>query len=452
MSLFRDLEERQRRAQLPLAARMRPRSLDEFVGQEEFLGEGKLLRRMLLAHRITSVIFYGPPGTGKTTLAYLVAQHVKARFVELNAAGCGVKEVRQVLDRARDLIDTDGIRTLLFLDEIHHFNRVQQDILLNDVENGTVVLIGATTQNPFFALNSPLVSRSQIFQFKPLTIDQILALLKRALADAERGFGNRAVTIAEDALAHWAVTSDGDARRALTALEIAVASFPADQPIQIDKRVAEDSIQRKAIVYDAAGDEHYDLASALIKSIRGSDPDAAIYWLARMLEGGEDPRFIVRRLIILASEDIGCADPMSLVVAITALHAAEFVGLPECQLNLAQAVIHLAAAPKSNASAKAIWSARKDAAEGRTVAVPPPLRDASYRGADRLGHGQGYQYAHDFPDAVAPMDYLPAAVQYYHPTDRGYEATIREQLQRIRQRAKPDADRATGADRNAPNS
>lgn len=433
MGLFDAIEEKNRQAQLPLAARMRPRTLDEFVGQGAFLGEGKLLRRMISARRIASVIFYGPPGTGKTTLAFLIAHHTQAYFVELNAAGCGVKEVRQVLDDARDRVAVDGVRTLLFLDEIHHFNRTQQDILLSDVENGTIVLIGATTQNPFFAINAPLVSRSQIFQFQALTNEEIITLLQRALADVERGYGSHDVQVENAALEHWAVTSDGDARRALTALEIAVASFPRGQPIVIDKQVAEDSIQRKAVVYDGTGDEHFDLASAFIKSIRGSDPDAAIYWMARMLEGGEEPRFIARRLIILASEDIGCADPMSLVVATAALQAVEFIGLPECQLNLAQAVVHLATAPKSNASAKAIWAARKDAAEGRTVTVPAHLRDAHYKGAGRLGHGQGYRYAHDSATGYVEQEYLPVLVQYFEPTDRGYEAKIREYLASLRE-------------------
>lgn len=412
---------------------MRPRSLDEFVGQEEFLGEGKLLRRMLLADRITSVIFHGPPGTGKTTLAHLIAHHTEAAFVELNAASCGVKEVREVIEQARDRLSADGLRTLLFLDEIHHFNRAQQDILLPDVETGAIVLIGATTQNPFFAINAPLLSRSQIFSFKPLNPVQIATLLRRAVEDRERGFGKRDIELLDEAVEHWATISDGDARRALTALEIAVRSFPVGVKIVIDKQVAEDSIQRKALVHDAHGDEHYDLTSAFIKSMRGSDPDAAVYWLARMLEAGEDPRFIARRLVIFASEDVGCADPQSLVVAVAAMQASEFVGLPECQLNLTQAVLHLATAPKSNSATRAINEARSDVRNGRTVIVPPHLRDSHYTGSKRLGHGDGYMYPHDYQGGFVDQEYLPLLVEYYHPSDRGYEKEIRQRLQTLRE-------------------
>ncbi len=309
MSLFHEIERKNKDAHRPLADRMRPRTLDEFVGQQDFLGPGKLLRRMLEARRITSVIFYGPPGTGKTTLARLIAEHVDACFVSLNAADSSVKEVRQVIDDAKDRAEGDGRQTLLFLDEIHHFNRTQQDILLPHVENGTIVLIGATTQNPFFSINAPLVSRSQIFGFQPHSQDDVKQLLLRAIKDKARGFGQRSIDITSEALDLWATLCDGDARRALTALDIAVRSLPSTGTIQIDKQVAEDSIQRKAVVYDQTGDEHYDVTSAFIKSMRGSDPDAAIYWLARMLEAGEDARFIARRLVIFASEDIGCADP-----------------------------------------------------------------------------------------------------------------------------------------------
>lgn len=412
---------------------MRPRSLDEFVGQEDFLGEGKLLRRMLLADRITSVIFYGPPGTGKTTLAHLIAGHTQAAFVELNAASCGVKEVRQVIEEAKDRISADGVRTLLFLDEIHHFNRAQQDILLPDVESGAIVLIGATTQNPFFAINAPLVSRSQIFAFKPLSQDQIGQLLRRAVSDPQRGFGKLKIQLLDEAVEHWATICDGDARRALTALEIAVRSFPVGSEIVIDRQVAEDSIQRKALVHDPSGDQHYDLASAFIKSMRGSDPDAAIYWLARMLEAGEDPRFIARRLVIFASEDVGCADPMSLTVAVAAMQASEFVGLPECQLNLAQATLHLATAPKSNSATRAIGEARNDVRNGRTVVVPPHLRDSHYSGSKRLGHGEGYKYPHDYKGGYVDQDYLPLLVEYYHPSDRGHEQDIRQWLLKLRE-------------------
>lgn len=398
---------------------MRPRELDEFVGQTHFLGEGSLLRRMLLADRVSSVIFYGPPGTGKTTLAGLIARHAKSKFVPLNAAGSGVKEVRAALEEAEAALAAEARRTLLFIDEIHHFNRTQQDILLPAVENGAVVLIGATTQNPFFSINAPLVSRSQIFQFRPLTNDDIAAVLRRALADPARGFGKLAIEVDAAAIEHWCTISDGDARRALTALEIAVRSAPSGNPIRIDLQTAEESIQRKALVFDKTGDEHYDLASAFIKSMRGSDVDAAIYYLARMLEAGEDPRFIARRLAIFASEDIGCADSNALVVAMAAQQAVEFVGLPECKLNLAHAVAHLARAPKSNASTVAIGAALKDVAEGRTVQVPPHLRDSHYAGAKQFGHGEGYLYPHDHPNAQVAQEYLPVNVRYYHPTGRG---------------------------------
>lgn len=432
LSLFEESERKNRERNRPLADRMRPRTLDEFMGQEEFLGKGRLLRRMLDAQRISSVIFYGPPGTGKTTLARLIADHVRGVFVQLNAADCGIKEVREVIDGARDRAAMDATQTVLFLDEIHHFNRTQQDILLPHVENGTIVLVGATTANPFFAINAPLVSRSQIFAFEPLIGEEVITLLRRALADPERGFGARAIEVSEEALEHWATSCDGDARRALTALDIAVSSFPEDASIVIDQQVAEDSIQRKAIVYDGTGDEHYDVASAFIKSMRGSDPDAAIYWLARMLEAGEDPRFIARRIVIFASEDVGCADPAALLVATAAAQAVEMVGLPEAQLNLAQAVIHQATAPKSNASAQAIWQAREDVRQRRTQPVPKHLRDKHYAGAKRLGHGEGYVSPHSEGSASQNQEYMTVPVTYYHPTQRGREAQIARYLNEIK--------------------
>jgi putative ATPase len=398
---------------------------------------------MLEADRLTSVIFYGPPGTGKTTLAQIVAQYTKSHFEQVNAAAVGVKEVRAILDAAKERLGHNGRRTVLFLDEIHRFNRAQQDILLGDVEAGLIILIGATTENPFFAVNSALVSRSQIFQFAAIGEEDIKALLKRAIADPERGYGTLSIEIDETALDHWARASDGDARRALSALEVAVLSQRQETrqlgpavtdaaPIRIDVDVAEQSIQRKAIVYDATGDEHYDAASALIKSMRGSDPDAAIYWLARMLEAGEDPRFVARRIAILASEDIGNADPMALVVASAALDVSAKIGMPEAQLTLGQAVIYMATAPKSNASALAIWGAMKDVRDGRTLPVPKHLKDAHYAAAAKLGHGVGYRYPHDHAKGYVQQEYLGVEKTYYEPTDHGHEAAIKARMEELR--------------------
>jgi putative ATPase len=412
---------------------MRPRSVDEFVGQEHFIGPGKLLRRMLLADRLSSLIFYGPPGTGKTALAHVIAQHTRCRFSPLNAVAAGIKEMRELLREASKELEETGCRTILFVDELHRFNRAQQDVLLPDVEEGRVILIGATTQNPFFAINSPLLSRSQIFTFEPLTQEQIMTLLRRALADPERGLGATPVNLHADALEFLAAMSDGDARRSLTALEVGVLSAP-ERPVEFTLEVARDSIQRKALDYDATGDAHYDVASAFIKSMRGSDPDAALYWLARMLEAGEDPRFIARRVVICASEDVGNADSQALVVAAATLQAVEFVGLPECQLALAQAVAYIATAPKSNASTLAIGKAREDVRSGRTLAVPDHLRDNHYRGAEALGRGAGYQYSHDFAGGWVNQEYLPEPRRYYEPVDRGYEAEIRARLEHLRQK------------------
>lgn len=436
MDLFADSRKKNMDRAAPLAVRMRPRSLDEFVGQHHFLGPGKLLRRMLEADRLTSVIFYGPPGTGKTTLAQIVANHTKSHFEQVNAAAVGVKDVRAILDSARDRLGNSGQRTVLFLDEIHRFNRSQQDILLPDVEAGHVLLIGATTENPFFAINSPLVSRSQIFQFAPISEEDIRGLINRAIADVDRGFGKLSIVLDQQALDLWATMSDGDARRALMALEVAVLSLRSEnttaEQLHITLDVAEQSMQRKAIVYDGTGDEHYDAASALIKSMRGSDPDAAIYWVARMLEAGEDPRFIARRIAILASEDIGNADPNALVVASAAYAVVERIGMPEAQLTLGQAAIYMATAPKSNASAKAIWGAMADVREGRTIPVPKHLKDGHYSGSKRLGHGEGYQYAHDFPEGFVRQDYLGVDKTYYQPTDCGFEAEIARRMKMLR--------------------
>jgi putative ATPase len=442
MDLFAEQQEAALRRVQPLALRMRPRTWDEFVGQEHFAGPGKLLRRLLEADRLTSAILYGPPGSGKTTLARLISAYTKAAFVTLHAAEAGVKDVRAVIEAARGRLAAGGQRTVLFLDEIHRFNRAQQDVLLNDVEEGVLILVGATTENPFFSINSPLISRSQIFELHPLTPEQIEHLLRRALADADRGLGQTGAVCDEEALRFLAERAEGDARRALSALEVAVLSQHGNgRPPHLTLEVAAESMQRKAIPYDASGDAHYDIASAFIKSMRGSDPDAALYWLARMLEGGEDPRFIARRIAICASEDVGNADPQATVLAAAAVQITEAVGLPECQFALAQATVYVACAPKSNAVTLAIAAARKDVREGLTLPVPGHLRDASYPGAARLGRGQGYQYPHDDPAGYVAQDYLGAARKYYNPTQRGQEGRLARTLRALRKdRGKPPAD------------
>jgi putative ATPase len=433
MSLFEASESANRKTAQPLAARMRPRSLDQFVGQQHFLGEGKLLRRLLAADRIGSVIFHGPPGTGKTTLANLLAKASNSHFQPISAVEGGVKDLRVAIEGARNRLSAEARKTLLFVDEIHRFNKAQQDVLLPHVEEGIFTLVGATTQNPFFAINSALVSRSQVFQFQPISPDDIKTLLQRASTDVQNGLGRSRISWDQDALDYLAEVCDGDARRALTALEVAVLSSP-ETPVHLTRQLVAESVQRKAIEYDGTGDAHYDAASALIKSIRGSDPDAGLYWLARMLEGGEEVRFLTRRLMILASEDIGNADPRALPLAVATMQACEFVGLPECQLHLAQAVTYLACAPKSNASTLAIGEARRDVVQGRLLPVPVHLRDRHYAGAERLGHGQGYEYAHDDPQGVVAQDYLGVEREYYRPVERGFEAELAKRLEQIRAR------------------
>jgi putative ATPase len=433
VGLFDRQEAENLKRAMPLAARMRPRTVDEFVGQEHFLGPGKLLRRMLDADRLASAIFYGPPGTGKTSLAEVIARQTKREFAPLNAAACGVKELRAALDEARDRLAASGKRTTLFVDELHRFNRTQQEVMLPDVEAGVVALIGATTANPFFSLVSPLISRSQVFEFRALSRQNVLDLLRRALTDSERGLGQYQATVTDEAITFLAEVSDGDGRRALNALEVAVLST-VESKQTVDLAVAQDSIQKKAIQYDATGDEHFDAASALIKSMRGSDPDAATYWLARMLEAGEDPRFLARRIVIAAAEDVGNADPMALVLANSAAQATELIGLPECRIPLAQAVTYIAMAPKSNAAIVAIDGAITDVRSRRVLPVPVHLRDSHYPGAKRLGHGEGYQYSHNAPEGWVDQDYLGVDRRYYEPVDRGFESELRRRLDELREK------------------
>ena len=416
----------------PLAARMRPRSLDEYVGQQHILGPGKLLRRAIESDRLTSIILYGPPGVGKTSLAQIIASTTRSHFERLSGAESSVADIRRVAAAATLRRRTSGGRTILFIDEIHRFNKAQQDVLLPDVESGNVRLIGATTHNPFFYVNSPLVSRSQIFQLEPLSREDLVKLMNRALDDSERGFGKLKIEADRPALEFLAEVSDGDARRCLNALEIAILTTPPDEGgvIHLDRSVAEQSIQKKAVVYDADETEHYDTISAFIKSMRGSDPDAALYWLAKMLYAGEDIRFIARRIVIAASEDVGMADPNALVVAVAAQQAVEFVGLPEARIPLAHAAIYVATAPKSNRAYEGFNRAMEDVQQGRILAVPKYLRGT---GSKLLGEGAGYKYAHDFEGGYVPQAYLPEGRIYYEPTEIGFERRVKERLDYWRQ-------------------
>jgi putative ATPase len=421
----------------PLAARMRPRTLDEFVGQQHILAPGQLLRRAIEADRIESLLFYGPPGTGKTSLAQIIARQTKCKFERLSGVESNVADMRRVLAAAHNRLENASQRTILFVDEIHRFNKAQQDVLLPDVESGVIRLIGATTHNPFFFVNAPLVSRSQIFELRPLSEADLFELISRALIDADRGIGYLKIKIEKEAAHHLAKLSDGDARKALNSLEIAALTTPPDSEgaIRITLAVAEESIQKKAVVYDGDGDAHYDTISAFIKSMRGSDPDAALYWLAKMIHAGEDPRFITRRIMICAAEDVGLADPMALVLANAAHQASEFVGWPEARIPIAEATIYIATANKSNSAYKAIDAALEDVRSGKTLPVPEHLRDASYKGAKRLGHGVGYQYAHDGKDHFVAQDYLGAAKRYYEPTEQGVEKKIKERLDHWRKQS-----------------
>jgi len=421
-------------ADAPLAARMRPVTLDEYAGQSSVVGPGTLLRRAIESDRLTSAIFWGPPGSGKSTLANIIAHTTHAAFENYSAVTSGVADIRKVIDRARVRRHKLGQRTILFVDEIHRWNKAQQDALLPHVEDGTVILIGATTENPYFEVNAPLISRSRIYRFERLTDEAIRGLLTRALADSERGLGKILVTVDDGAMGHLVEIAGGDARNALNALETAVHLAPVEpdgsRRVTID--LAEQAAQQRALAYDKKSDEHYDTISAFIKSVRGSDPDAAVYWLAKMIAAGEDPKFIARRLVILASEDIGNADPMGIVVANAAAQSVMFVGMPEGQLILAQATIYLAAAAKSNACTVAIGRAMEDIRTRGAAAVPPHLRDSHYPGSKVLGHGTGYQYPHDFPGSYVPQEYVPEIAKsatYYEPTDNGHEARIKARME-----------------------
>ena len=429
--LFKSKEPSGTEQDAPLAYRMRPETLDDFVGQEHILGEGKLLRRLISADRLTSLIFFGPPGCGKTALASVIARTTKKPFVCLNAITASVADVRKIIEEAKWRRKRDNSRTVLFIDEISHFNKLQQDALMPEIENGTMILIGATTHNPFFSVNRAIISRSIVLEFKPLAPEHIAVLLKRAVSDVRSGFKDMNVRVSDEAINHIVKTADGDARRALSALEIAVLTAePSAGGIIIGLKEAQEATGRRYVPYDRE-DEHYNTISAFIKSIRGSDPDAALYWLARMLAGGEDPAFIARRLLIAASEDIGNADPMGVVVAASVLQAVEFVGMPEARISLAQATIYLATCPKSNASYLAIEKAAGEVEKELTQPVPDHLKSTGYTGAEVLGHGKGYLYPHDFKGAFVDQRYMERKMKFYQPKDSGYERKIRYFLQQI---------------------
>ncbi|HJU01184.1 MAG TPA: replication-associated recombination protein A [Actinomycetes bacterium] len=448
MDLFSERADRLADQDAPLAARMRPRTLEEFVGQGHVLGPGSALRQLIEADELRSVILWGPAGTGKTSLAHIIAAATRSHFEVLSATSAGVKDVRTVLAAARERLGTLGRRSILFIDEIHRFNKGQQDALLPGVEDRTVVLVGATTENPFFTVNAPLMSRSLLFRLEPLGADDLATIVRRALADPERGLGGRGLTLDEDALAHLVDRADGDARHALNALEAAALVVtakkrggpgdrqggPPENRARLTLADIEDALQRPRVTYDRAGDQHYDVASAFIKSIRGSDPDAALHYLARMLAAGEDPRFVARRLVISASEDIGLADPQALPIAVAAFQALEFVGLPEARLNLAEAVVYLALAPKSNSAYAALGAAARELEEGRPGRVPGHLQSAAYPGERKLGIGVGYDYPHDHPGHWVAQRYLPEGLRggYYQPGDQGAEAALADAWRRRR--------------------
>jgi putative ATPase len=433
MDLFEE-KKQQDSKDLPLAVRMRPLNLDEYAGQEHILGKGKLLRRAIEADRITSLILYGPPGTGKTSLAWCIAHVTKSNYIAINATTSNVEELRKVIAQAKQKKQVSGQKTILFIDEIHRFNKAQQDVLMPDIEEGNPILIGATVHNPYFSIVSPLLSRSLVLELKSLKENDILKILNAALKDKTRGFSNLKIKIDKKAIGFIAKTCEGDARRALNALEVGTLTTPPakDGVINFSLEVASESMQKKAVVYDKDEDAHYDTASAFIKSMRGSDPDAAIYWMAKMLYAGEDPRFIARRICILAAEDVGNADPLALVLANAAMQISEFVGMPEARIPLAQAVIYVSCAPKSNAAYLAIEKASQDIENKKVQEVPDHLKDASYPGAEVLGHGKGYKYAHDYAGHYVKQKYTRRQVKYYEPTEIGYEAKIKQRLEKLR--------------------
>lgn len=440
MDLFEYMRTTNMEKESPLAARMRPRTLEEVVGQEHIIGKDKLLYRAIKADKISSVIFYGPPGTGKTTLARVIANTTSAEFVQINATVAGKKDMEEVVAKAKDSQGMYGKRTILFIDEIHRFNKSQQDYLLPFVEDGTLILIGATTENPYFEVNGALLSRSVIFELKPLPLEAVKELIRKAVSDAERGMGAYGAVIDEDAVAFLADVSGGDARHALNAIELGVMTTEREEDgkIHITLEVAQECIQKRAIRYDKSGDNHYDTISAFIKSMRGSDPDAAVYYLARMLLAGEDVAFIARRIMICAAEDVGNADPQALVVATNASMAVERIGMPEAQIILSQAASYVACAPKSNASCEAIFAAEKVVEQTGNLPIPPHLQDAHYKGAAKLGHGTGYKYAHDYPNHYVKQQYLPYELngqEFYKPTGNGYEVKIREHIKRLKEEA-----------------
>ena len=434
MELFEDASQDKAFSEAPLAYRMRPRTLDEFVGQRHIIGPGKLLRRAIEADRITSIILYGPPGTGKTSLAHIIAHKTKSHFQECNAVTSSVADIRQIIKEAKDRRAFHSKKTILFIDEIHHFNKSQQDALLPDVEAGNITLIGATTQNPYFYINPTILSRSQIFQLQALADADLKKVILNAITDPDRGFGKMNIKMTEDAMDHIIKASGGDTRRVLNGVELAVLTTPPDVEgvSKIDLAVAEESIQKRAVLYDSSEDSHYDTISAFIKSMRGSDPDAALFWLAKMLYAGEDPRFIARRIIICASEDVGNADPLALILATSTLEAVEFIGMPEAQIPLAQATIYVACAPKSNTSIASIGKATEDIKKGVSTVVPKHLRDASYASASKFGHGVDYKYAHNFKDHYARQKYMLHDAKYYEPSEEGYEKRIKERLEKLR--------------------